>query len=80
MADVLTKIIDGHLASKLDELMPRAYAQPVALKDVARKQRLLFRAQCNKAVVALAAKVARVAWMVMRTPGATYEKRGPATA
>ncbi|MBM3623840.1 MAG: IS66 family transposase [Alphaproteobacteria bacterium] len=35
MADVLTKIVDGHLASKLDELMPWAYAQPVALKDVA---------------------------------------------
>ena len=35
MTDVLTKIVDGHLASKLDELMPWAYAQPVALKDVA---------------------------------------------
>jgi retron-type reverse transcriptase len=35
MADVLTKIVDGHLASKLDELMPWAYAKPVALKDVA---------------------------------------------
>ena len=35
MADVLTKIVDGHLASKLDDLMPWAYAQPVALKDVA---------------------------------------------
>ncbi len=35
MADVLAKIVDGHLASKLDELMPWAYAQPVALKDVA---------------------------------------------
>jgi hypothetical protein len=28
-------LTDGHLASKLDELMPWAYAQPVALKDVA---------------------------------------------
>ncbi len=35
MADVLAKIVDGHLASKLDELMPWAYAQPVALKHVA---------------------------------------------
>lgn len=35
MADVLTKIVNGHLASKLDDLMPWAYAQPVALKDVA---------------------------------------------
>lgn len=35
MADVLEKIVDGHLASKLDELMPWAYAPPAALKDVA---------------------------------------------
>ena len=35
MADVLTKIVDGHLASKLDELMPWAYATPAVLKDVA---------------------------------------------
>ncbi|MCC3245447.1 transposase domain-containing protein [Methylocystis sp. WRRC1] len=35
MADVLTKIGNGHLMSKLDELMPWAYAPPVALKDVA---------------------------------------------
>ncbi|MGJ0507695.1 MAG: IS66 family transposase [Methylocystis sp.] len=35
IADVLNKIVDGHLASKLDELMPWAYAQPIALKDVA---------------------------------------------
>ena len=34
MADVLTKIVNGHLASKLDELMPWAYAKPIALKDV----------------------------------------------
>ncbi len=34
MADVLAKIVE-HLASKLDELMPWAYAQPVDLKDVA---------------------------------------------
>jgi len=35
MADVLTKIANGHLANKLDELMPWAYAPPTALKDVA---------------------------------------------
>ncbi len=35
MAVVLTKIIGGHLASKLDELMPWAYAPPTALRDVA---------------------------------------------
>ena len=35
MADVLTKIVNGHLASKLDELTPWAYATPIALKDVA---------------------------------------------
>jgi len=35
MADVLTKIVNGHLASKLDELMPWAYARPGELDDVA---------------------------------------------
>jgi hypothetical protein len=35
LADVITRIVDGHLASKLDELMPWAYAPPAALKDVA---------------------------------------------
>ena len=35
MADVLTKIVNGHLVSKLDELMPWAYATPIALRDVA---------------------------------------------
>ncbi len=35
MADVLVKIVDGHLASKLDELMPWVYASHLALKDVA---------------------------------------------
>ncbi len=35
MAFALTKIIGGHLASKLDELMPWAYASPTALRDVA---------------------------------------------
>ena len=35
LADVLTKIVNGHLASKLDELMPWAHAMPIALRDVA---------------------------------------------
>ena len=35
LADVLAKIVNGHLASKLDELMPWAYATPIALRDVA---------------------------------------------
>ena len=35
MADVLVKIVTGHLASKLDELMPWAYAQPGEPHDVA---------------------------------------------
>ena len=35
MSDVLTKIINGHLASKLDELMPWTYATPLALRVVA---------------------------------------------
>jgi transposase len=35
MADVLTKIVDGHLASKLDELMPWAYVPLTALRHVA---------------------------------------------
>jgi transposase len=42
--------------------------------------RLQSRMHNNKAVVALAAKIARIAWVVMTIPGATYEKRGPATA
>lgn len=42
--------------------------------------RLQSRMHNNKAVVALAAKVARIAWVVMTTPGATYEKRDPAAA
>jgi transposase len=35
LADVITKIVNGHLASKLDDLMPWACAPPTALKDVA---------------------------------------------
>ena len=34
-ATALTKIVNGHLNTKLDELMPWTYAQPPALKDVA---------------------------------------------
>lgn len=34
----------------------------------------------NKATVALAAKMARVAWVVITKPGATYERRGPVAA
>ena len=34
LADVLTKIVNGHLVSKLEELMPWAYATPIALTDV----------------------------------------------
>jgi hypothetical protein len=35
MTDVLTKIVEGHLASKLDELMPWTYVLPLELNDVA---------------------------------------------
>ena len=34
----------------------------------------------NKAVVALAAKIARIVWVVLTKPGATYERRPPMTA
>ena len=34
----------------------------------------------NKAAVALAAKIARVAWVILTRPGATYERRDPAFA
>ncbi len=34
----------------------------------------------NKAVVALAAKMARIVWVVLTKPGALYERRGPAFA
>lgn len=34
----------------------------------------------NKAVVALAAKIARIVWVVLTTPGATYERRPPEAA
>jgi hypothetical protein len=32
----------------------------------------------NKVTVALAAKIARVAWAVLSRPGVTYERRDPA--
>lgn len=32
----------------------------------------------NKAVVALAAKMARIVWVVLTKPGALYERRNPA--
>ena len=35
LADVLARIVNGHLASKLDELTPWAYATPIALRDAA---------------------------------------------
>jgi len=35
LADVLARIVNGHLASKLDELAPWAYATPIPLRDVA---------------------------------------------
>jgi transposase len=35
LADTLTKIVNGHLNSQIDELLPWAYAMPMALKNVA---------------------------------------------
>jgi hypothetical protein len=34
----------------------------------------------NKVVIALAAKIARVAWVIMNRPGALYERRDPTLA
>jgi len=34
----------------------------------------------NKVTVALAAKIARIAWVVLNGPGAIYERRDPALA
>ena len=36
------------------------------------------RMHVNKVVVALAAKIARMAWAVLNKPGALYERRDPA--
>ncbi|WP_108663906.1 IS110 family transposase [Acuticoccus kandeliae] len=41
---------------------------------------LCARMHVNKVTVALAAKVARVAWVIITKPGATYERRDPAVA
>lgn len=38
------------------------------------------RMHVNKAVVALAAKIARIVWVILRTPGATYDRRPPSVA
>lgn len=38
---------------------------------------LRSRMHVNKAVVALAAKLARIVWVILRNPGATYERREP---
>ncbi|HEX6609831.1 MAG TPA: IS110 family transposase [Hyphomicrobiaceae bacterium] len=42
--------------------------------------RLAKRMHANKVVIALAAKIARVAWVIMNQPGALYERRDPAFA
>jgi transposase len=39
---------------------------------------LAKRMHVNKVVIALAAKIARVAWVIMNRPGALYERRDPA--
>ncbi|MHC2618070.1 hypothetical protein ACVIW2_000101 [Bradyrhizobium huanghuaihaiense] len=36
------------------------------------------RMHANKVTVALAAKIARVAWVILTRPGSTYERRLPA--
>ena len=38
------------------------------------------RMHSNKVTVALAAKVARIAWVILTRPGALYERRIPAAA
>mgnify|MGYP007100937592 FL=1 len=38
---------------------------------------LRARMHVNKVTVALAAKLARVIWVVLSKPGATYERRAP---
>ena len=41
---------------------------------------LQSRMHVNKVTVALAAKIARIAWVIINRPGAVYERRDPATA
>lgn len=42
--------------------------------------RLRMRMHVNKAIVALAAKIARIAWVILTRPGTLYERRDPAVA
>jgi hypothetical protein len=39
-----------------------------------------MRMHINKVIVALGAKIARIAWVIMTKPGALYEQRGSAVA
>ena len=41
---------------------------------------LQARMHVNKVTVALAAKIARIAWVILTRPGALYERRDPAVA
>jgi transposase len=41
---------------------------------------LQARMHINKVIVALAAKIARIAWVILTKPGALYEQRGSAVA
>ena len=42
--------------------------------------KLQSRMHINKVTVALAAKIARIAWVIINRPGAVYERRDPAIA
>ena len=35
LADTLTRIVDGHLARQIDDLLPWAYPKPAQIKDAA---------------------------------------------